>query len=66
MVQNNAGKQFSTGIYNRKTLEIVTALFLGLFQKDSDFVSSILGAQNLFAQIKGLCKLVSVTKGKSF
>ena len=63
---NDAGKQFSTGIYKRKTLGKVIVIFQGLLQSNFDIILLIMVAHNLGTQIKGLYKLVPVTKGKLF
>ena len=64
---NDASKQFSTGMCNRKSLQKVTAiLHFAIFLSSFDIVLLIMVAHNGGTQIKGLYELVLVTKGKLF
>ena len=58
VMENNAGKQFSTGIYNRKTLRKVTAI---LKQFSYCFMNHECINPNFGTHIKVLHKSVSVT-----
>ena len=62
---NDAGKQFSTIMYNKKTGKVI-AIFQRLFGTNIGILLLIIVPHNLGTQIKGLYKLVSVTKGKLF
>ena len=64
--QTMTGKQFSTGMQNKKILGKVIAIFYKLLYSNFNIVLLIMVAHNLSIQIKGLYKFLSVTKGEIF
>ena len=61
MLINSFPQACATEIINIQ--KYATAIFQRLFKSNLDIVLLIMGAHNLGSQIKGLHKLVSVTKG---